>query len=156
VPCGPGDLEIEMARANPRARILCLHAQWNTLLEARRRGREAKADNRYFARGSAILLPVQDQSVAAVWSADGFHRYTAPELAMTQMARVLKPGGFLAGASLVKGGPEYVERLIVMSGQRLPGRRDEARHLQLLAGSGFGEVHAYRDGGYLRVTGMRE
>ena len=154
VPCGMGDVEIDMARANPQARILCLHTQWNTLLEVRRRARAEQVDNLYFARGTAILLPVRSAAADAIWSADGFHRYTLPEMAMTQMARVLRPGGVLAGVSLVKGGSEYYEQLMERSGQRLPGRRDEQKHVNLLKASGFGALTAYRDGAYLRIMGV--
>src|SRR5688572_23281564 len=69
VPSGRGTYELEMARANPRVRILCLSNDWDTLLEVRRRAVAAGLSNMYYAHGLPRLLPLQDGSVAGVWTA---------------------------------------------------------------------------------------
>jgi len=105
VPSGRGTYEIEMARANPRAHILCLSNNWDVLLEARRRATEAGLANLYFIRGIPRLLPVRDSAIGGIWSGTGLHRYPRAERELTQMVRVAKAGAPVAGTSLVRGGP---------------------------------------------------
>jgi uncharacterized protein YbaR (Trm112 family) len=154
-PCGLGGYEIEMARANPQMRLLCLDARWETLLETRRRALEMGMANLYFVRGDLRRLPLQDASIAAVWSAHGFHFYPKPGQAMTQLARAAKPGAWVAGVSLVAGGPPLLDALLRLRAQRVPGWRDEMTHFTLLVGAGLRDLRAVRDGAFVRFTAVR-
>lgn len=154
-PCGSGRHEIEMARANPRARILCVDHRWNALLEARRRALEAGLANVYFARGDLRLLPLQDLSISAVWTAGGLHLFPKPEMAMAQIARAARVNAPVAGVSLVAGGPRLTEALTSLTAGRLPGRRDVTTYFSLLAGAGLRDLRAYRSGGYVSFTSVR-
>jgi SAM-dependent methyltransferase len=155
VPCGMGEYEIEMARAHPQTRLICVDARWNMLLEARRKAYEAGVSNLYFVRGSPTLLPLQDASLTAVWTANALHQYAAPERLLTQIARVAKPGALVAGVSLVAGGPRLREALVELAERQLPGRRDSVTHFTLLHVAGLQDVRAFRDGGYIRFTATR-
>jgi uncharacterized protein YbaR (Trm112 family)/SAM-dependent methyltransferase len=155
VPCGRGDYEIEMARANPRLRLLCLSDRWDDLLEARRRALELGIASLYCVRGDPNLLPVQDAVMGAAWSANGFHLYPKPERMMTQMARVALPGARVAGVSLVGDGPRSSEALVRLAARSLPGRRDVMTHFTLLAAAGFADLRAFRDGAFVRFTAIR-
>lgn len=149
-PCGMGEYEIEMARANPNAHFLCVSSRWDTLLETRRLARRADLANIYFVRGDVTLLPVRGASIEAIWNANGAHLTPAPERALTQLARVAKPNALVAGATLVAGGPPPFDRLIA-----LPGQPDRATHLTLLAASGLRDVRSFRDGAFVRWMGVR-
>jgi SAM-dependent methyltransferase len=149
-PCGLGDYEIEMAWANPAARCLCVSARWEALLETRRRARLAGLTNLYFARGDVTLLPVRGAAMEAIWNFTGAYLTPTPERALTQLARVAKPGAFVAGAALVAGGPPPFDRLIP-----LPGQPDRTTHLTLLAASGLRDVRSFRDGAFVRFMGVR-
>ncbi len=149
-PCGMGDYEIEMARANPGARFLCVSSRWDTLLETRRLARRADLPNVYFARGDVTLLPVRGASMDSIWNANGARLTSAPERALTQLARVAKPNALVAGVSLVAGGPPPFDRLIP-----LPGQPDRATYLTLLAASGLRDVRSFRDGAFVRFRGVR-
>ena len=155
VPCGRGDYEIEMARANPRLRLLCLGERWDDLLETRRRALDLAMANLYCVRGDPNLLPVQDAGVGAVWSANGFHLYPEPERVMTQIARAVQPGARVAGVSLVSDGPRPSEALLRFAARGLPGRRDVMTHFTLLAAAGLIDLRAFRDGAYVRFTAIR-
>jgi len=155
VPCGMGLYEVEMARANPQARILCIDDRWETLLETRRKALEAGLANLYFVRGEAALLPLQDNSIEAIWTANGFHFYPEPERLMTQMARVAKPGALVAGVSLVSDEQRAWEPLLKLTAARLPGRRNIMTHLALLTASGLRDLRAFRDGGFVRFSAVR-
>ncbi|MBI3764742.1 MAG: methyltransferase domain-containing protein [Chloroflexi bacterium] len=155
VPCGTGALEIEMARANPHAKFLCLDGSWEMLLEARRRALEAGLANLYFARGDAELLPLQSGVFDSLWSANGFHVYPHPEQAITELTRVAKPGAIIAGVSLVPGGPPLADTVMRAMSRQLPGLRDVSTHLSLLTAAGLREMHAFRDGATVRFLGTR-
>jgi SAM-dependent methyltransferase len=155
VPCERGDYEVEMARANPQARIVCVDDRWEMLLETRRKAWKAGLSNLYFIRGEAALLPLQDASMEAIWTANGFHRYREPERLMTQLARVAKPGALVAGVSLVNGGRQDLALLSKLTDSYLSGQRNIKTHLALLMASGLHEVHAFRDGGFVRFSAVR-
>lgn len=155
VPAGRGAYEIEMARANPRARVLCVNKEWDTLLEARRRALAAGLTNIYYARGRARLLPVQDHAVAGVWTAGGIDRFAEPEWELTQMVRAARPGALVAGVSLVRGGSPGYDLVLQAAAERLPGARDTVAHHALLQAAGLRDVRLFRDGAFVRFTAIR-
>jgi len=155
VPSGRGMYEIEMARANPRAHVLCLSNNWDVLLEARRGGRAAGVTNLYFARGIPRLLPVRDGTMAGVWSGTGLHRFLRPERELTQMVRVARPGAPVAGLSLARGGLAAYDVALRLGAPYLPGLRPEAAYATLLEAAGLKNVRLFRDGAFVRFTATR-
>ncbi len=155
VPSGRGTYELEMARANPRARILCLSNDWDTLLEVRRRANTAGLSNLFYAHGLPRLLPLQDASVAGVWTAGGLDRVARPERELTQMVRAARRGALVAGVSLVRGGSPGYDMVLQLGARRLPGARPLVAHLALLEAAGLRDVRAFRDGAFVRFTGVR-
>ena len=155
VPSGRGTYELEMARANPRARILCLSNDWDTLLEVRRRAVGAGLGNMFYAHGLPRLLPLQDGSVSGVWTAGVLDRVARPERELTQMVRAAKRGALVAGVSLVLGGSPGYDMILRAGARRLPGARPLLAHLALLEAAGLRDVRAFRDGAFVRFTGVR-
>jgi hypothetical protein len=155
VPAGRGTYEIEMARANPKARVLCVSNNWDVLLEARRCANEAGLTNIYFARGTPRLLPVQDKVIAGLWMSGGLHRYPRPERELTQFLRAARPGAAVAGVSLVFGGPPVRDAILRLSAPYLPGLRDPAAHLALLEAVGLTQLQLARDGAFVRFSGRK-
>ncbi|MCC7360466.1 MAG: hypothetical protein IT317_13370 [Anaerolineales bacterium] len=154
VPAGRGTYEIEMARANPRARVLCLSNKWDVLLEIRRRGRLAGLNNLYYVRGTPRLLPVQDQVIDGLWS-NGLQRYAAPERELTQMVRAVRLNAPVAGVALIDDGAPFTN-LVVQAGRRyLPGLRSTAALTALLLAAGVKDLRTARDGSFLRFSGVR-
>jgi len=155
VPAGRGVYEIEMARANPRAHVLCLNNNWDVLLEVRRRAQAAGLANLYFVRGVASLLPVRDAVISGVWSGTGLHRFLRPERELTQMVRVTRPGATVAGLSLVRGGPAIYDAALRLGASYLPGLRGLTDYNALLQGAGLKNVRLFRDGAFVRFTATR-
>ena len=155
VPSGRGSYEIEMARANPRAHVLCLSNNWDVLLETRRGAQAAGLVNLYFVRGVASLLPVRDRVMSGVWSGTGLHPFLRPERELTQMVRVTRPGAPVAGLSLVRGGPAAYDLALRLGAANLPGLRSLPDYLALLEGAGLKNVRLFRDGGFVRFTAAR-
>ncbi len=154
-PAGRGTYELEMARANPKLRVLCVSNNWDVLLEARRRGNVEGLTNLYFARGTPRLLPVQDQVMAGIWISGGLHRYPRPERELTQFMRAAKAGAAVAGVSLVFGGPPMRDQLLRLSAPYLPGLRDLEAHLALLQAVGLADLRLARDGAFVRFSGVK-
>jgi hypothetical protein len=152
-PAGRGTYELEMAAANPRARILCVSNDWDALLEIRRRALAAGLTNLHYAHGLARLLPVQDDCFGGIWTAGGLDKSRAPERELTQLVRAARPGALVAGVSLVRGAARPYEILLGFAARRLPGIRGSAAHLALLQAAGLGDVRLFRDGGFVRFTG---
>jgi SAM-dependent methyltransferase/uncharacterized protein YbaR (Trm112 family) len=155
VPSGRGTYEVEMARANPRAHVLCLSNNWDVLLEVRRQARAAGLANLYLVRGVASLLPVRDRVVSGVWSGAGLHRFLRPERELTQMVRVTRPGAPVAGLSLVRGGPAVYDLALRLGAAYMPGLRGLADYTALLEAAGLKNARLFRDGAFVRFTATR-
>ncbi len=155
VPSGRGSYEIEMARANPRAHVLCLANNWDVLLEVRRGARAAGLANIYCVRGSPSLLPVRDKTISGVWSGTGLHQFLRPERELTQMVRVTRPGAPVAGLSLVQGGAAAYDLALRVGAAYLPGLHGQAAYTALLQAAGLQNVRLFRDGAFVRFTATR-
>jgi hypothetical protein len=155
VPAGRGTYEIEMARANPKARILCVSNNWDVLLEGRRRGNLEGLKNLYFVRGIPRLLPVQDGVAGGLWISGGLHRYPRPERELTQFLRAARRGAAAAGVSLAFDGPPVRDAILRLSAPYLPGLRDPGDHLALLQAVGLTQLRHARDGAFLRFSGVK-
>ena len=154
VPAGRGTYEIEMARANPRARVLCLSNKWDVLLEIRRRARLAGLNNLYYVRGVPRLLPLQDQVIDGVWTS-GLQRYAAPERELTQMVRAARVNAPLAGVALIDDGAPFTNVVVQLGRRYLPGLRSTAALTALLQAAGVKDLRTARDGSFLRFSGIR-
>ena len=155
VPSGRGTYEIEMARANPRAHVLCLSNNWDVLLEVRRGAQAADLTNLYFARGIPGLPPVRDRVIGGVWSGTGLHRFLRPERELTQMVRVTRPGAPVAGLSLVRGGLPAYDVALRIGRSYLPGLRTLPAYTALLEAAGLQSVRLFPDGAFVRFTAVR-
>ena len=91
VACGTGEFERLILADHPQQRMIGVDLSENMLAIA-----QAKCD-RYshiqFQRASVESLPLSDQSVDLVVSANAFHYFRDPQTALTEMYRVVKPGG---------------------------------------------------------------
>ncbi len=130
-PCGVA-YALELARLNSAARLLCVDAEWNTLLELRRQARSAGLTNLYFARGEVTLLPVRDAALAAVWL-DGTRRWPAAARVLTQAVRAAQTGARVGGVALAASDLD----------------------IALLSASGLREAHYFRHLNAVRFAGVK-
>lgn len=95
---GTADVAMAGARAAPgAARVLGVDFAGAMLAHGAAKVRDAGLGSRLqLARGDAMRLPVADQSVDAVTIAFGIRNVQQPEVACTELLRVLRPGGRLA------------------------------------------------------------
>jgi ubiquinone/menaquinone biosynthesis C-methylase UbiE len=115
--CGPGDDTRELARlVAPGGEAVGLDLSEALLAEARRRNDTTAAT---FVRGSVIELPFEDASFDA-YRAERLHQHLVdPVAALTEAARVLRPGGRIAivdqdwDSILIDADDQALTRLIV-------------------------------------------
>lgn len=96
--CGTGLLTLSLLRVLERpARITALDLSASSLTAARRGRREIVADERHqvgFTQGNVLQLPFADHSFDLVVTS-GALEYVPLEAGMQELARVVRPGGYL-------------------------------------------------------------
>ena len=121
VPCGQGNVTDALARAVPRGRVIGLDLSNNMLRLARRRlERAGLLDRATLLRANAQQLPLEDASVDAISACAGLHLFPDPDGAISEMRRVLRPGGRVAGLVFIRQ-TQPVRRLIQAAVKRVSG-----------------------------------
>ncbi len=119
------------------------------LRRARERASARGLDGIELIESDAAGLPLEDHSADLFLSYWGLHCYADPRAAIEEMARVLKPGGRLVGASFVRG-PSLRQRLLLRPNAGGFGPMcTEAELLQWLARSGLLLTGSGRSGLYM-------
>jgi ubiquinone/menaquinone biosynthesis C-methylase UbiE len=133
--CGTGQLTRRLARRFPGADVIGVDASAGMLAEARAAG----ADGPALVHADALRLPFDPAAFDVVTCTESFHWYPDQAQALTEIRRVLAPGGHLIVVSIatVTGlGDDLVRRLTRATGQ--PVRALPPRRLRALLGrSGF-------------------
>lgn len=121
VPCGQGNVTEALARAVPRGRVIGLDLSNTMLRLARRRlDRAGLLDRATLLRANAQQLPLEDASVDAISACAGLHLFPDPDGAISEMRRVLRPGGRVAGLVFIRQ-TQPVRRLIQAAVKRVSG-----------------------------------
>ena len=87
---GPGFLSIELAKRGFQVRAVDIS---KTFIEIARRNAAAEGVEARFELGNAADLPVEDASVDFVVCRAAFKNFSEPVKALSEMRRVLRPGG---------------------------------------------------------------
>jgi ubiquinone/menaquinone biosynthesis C-methylase UbiE len=87
---GPGFLSIELAK---RGLLVCAVDISKTFVEIAQRNAATESVAAGFELGNASALPVEDASVDFVVCRAAFKNFTEPVKALSEMRRVLRPGG---------------------------------------------------------------
>lgn len=126
--CGTGDVAVAAARAAGRpegggrgspdaVRFVGMDPNGRMLAAAKRRGDRSVA----LLRADLLAIPCADQSVAAVTVAYGFRNVPDAGAALAEVARVLRPGGWLFSLDFFLPEPPWW-RAAFLSYLRLAGR----------------------------------
>jgi ubiquinone/menaquinone biosynthesis C-methylase UbiE len=92
--CGPGYLVLEMARHASGLRVTGIDLSEKMLSDARQAAQQAGlADRVDFRLGNVEEIPFPDQSLDLVISTLSLHHWTNPVKVLSEIDRVLKPGG---------------------------------------------------------------
>ncbi len=111
--CGPAMLLPELARVLPRAHLVGLDPSGAMLDLARRVLDEAREGDYRLLEGKAEDIPMEDGSVDVVVTLKNLHEWEDAPRGMSEVARVLRPGGWLLVRDSNKAYPYWRLRLLV-------------------------------------------
>lgn len=128
VGCGTGTLVLMAQRRHPDATVIGVDGDPTILSIARRKARQAGIDAQ-LDEGMAYALPYADAAFDAVVSTLTFHHLTPDQQqrALTEIRRVLRPGGRLVIADLTRPHNRLM-RLVQHAVSALMRRHGGARH----------------------------
>jgi len=92
---GPGLLPIELNKLLPEARIIGVDASAEMLKIAGKNADEAGISDFETRMGTAEEIPIESNSVDLVVTQSSFHEWENPRKGLSEVFRVLKPGGSL-------------------------------------------------------------
>jgi ubiquinone/menaquinone biosynthesis C-methylase UbiE len=106
IACGPGLLSKELGSRNAAFRVIGIDISPAALSLARKNTRGQK--NISFTKASVYRLPFKDGAFEAVISKDSVHHFDHISKALSEMLRVLKPGGYLYVQDMRRDLPMYL------------------------------------------------
>jgi ubiquinone/menaquinone biosynthesis C-methylase UbiE len=96
VGCGPGSITVGLAAWAPEGSVTAIEPGGDILDTARAAVAEAGADNVTVEAASVYELPYDDDSFDLAYAHQVLQHLTDPVLALTEMQRVVRPGGHVA------------------------------------------------------------
>lgn len=93
--CGSGQLAIRLGRLRRHARLVGVDPSVEMLRIARENASRAGLLNFEARQGSAEEVPIESGSVDLVVSQSSFHEWENPQKGLTEILRILRPGGCL-------------------------------------------------------------
>lgn len=150
VGCGPGSITASLARTSgPDGLALGVDISKPMLARA---VRAAAGPQTGFLRADAQQLPLRDETVDAVVSIAALQLIPDPEAALTEMGRVLRPGGRLAVMVPTAGRVARIWGKLSIAGTHVFGEDELA---DILEGHGFTSVRITNFGSIQWVRGKR-
>jgi ubiquinone/menaquinone biosynthesis C-methylase UbiE len=136
-PCGAGPALRALDPAAP-VRYLAYDLSPSMLRRAQRRAKKRGLDMVEFAQADATDLPLPDGSADLFLSYWGLHCFDAPQAAIGEASRVLKPGGNLVGATFLKWEGSRRQKALIRANTGDFGRvATEEEILAWMASAGF-------------------
>ncbi len=120
-PCGAGPA---LRALHPRSSLRYVAADLSPsmLRRARKRAATRGLSNVEFFEAAATEIPLPPDSADLFLTFWGLHCFDDPQAALTEAARILKPGGRLIGSSFVRGSDALRQRLLIRPGNGDFGR----------------------------------
>ncbi len=142
--CGPGHISAYLARFAPKSKVWAMDISPEMLLHVRENANKAGVSDRVFTtEGDMRWLPFEDNSFDLVVSQYVFHHLPDLDVALSEVDRVLKPGGALLIRDFVRPSAD-LKTSFLMKMAKFVLRVDEEGRKQykesLLAGFKVGEV----------------
>jgi ubiquinone/menaquinone biosynthesis C-methylase UbiE len=129
VPCG-GGVALRALRPDQDVRYLAVDVSEKMLARAQRRAKRRSLGQVEFAVADMRLLPFRDGEADLVLCYSGLHMLEDPEVAVTELARCLKPGAELLGTTFLAEGSRRQRALFELDrrgGNPTPPRREDLR-----------------------------
>lgn len=94
--CGPGSITVDLARKLSDGQVVAIDIASSQVELARRRAADHGASNVEYQVANVYALPFTDSSFDAVFAHAVFQHLDKPAVALSELHRVLKPGGLIA------------------------------------------------------------
>jgi len=147
--CGPGSITAGIAAAVAPGEVVGIDREPSQLELARSTARDHRLDNVTFEQASVYELPFPDDSFDLAFAHALFEHIRAPEEALVEIRRVLRPGSLVALRS-----PDWGGFVVGPASGRLDAAIAAYRDLQVRNG---GDIYVGRKfGPLLRIAGFRE
>ncbi|MGH2904497.1 MAG: class I SAM-dependent methyltransferase [Solirubrobacteraceae bacterium] len=156
VPCG-GGVAFRVLRPGQNVRYVAVDLSEKMLARARRRARARSLSQVEFVVADMTELPFADGEVDLFLSYSGLHMLSAPELAVQEIGRCLKPGGRLHGTTFLAGGSRRARALFGLgglSGHPLPPPREELH--KWLTAAGIADLSIGPQHGFVAFSGRKQ
>ena len=149
VPCG-GGVALRGLRPGQRARYIAVDLSEAMLDRVRHRAADRALQHCETVQADMTALPVEDATADLCLCYSGLHIVNDPEAVIAEIARCLKPGGDLLGATFLLGGSRR-QRFLIKRGKRrgefgVSGTSEDLR--KWLTRTGFTDVSIDRDDGF--------
>lgn len=153
--CGSGRFTRLLAAQLDEPRVLGVDLNPALLQEARQQAERCGLPIVHL-RADAVELPVADRALAAACCFRGLPLWSDPAVALSEVARVLVPGGRFVGLALRPARAPLLRRIEERLSERAAVHLlDEPGLLQLLSEAGFDPLSVERDGLALRFAARR-
>lgn len=103
IPVGTGIYTVQKYAKLKQATIIVVDISMEMLKKAQERYKEDQIDNVLYIHGDVGSLPFVDKSIDFVLSMNGFHSFPNKEIAIIEMARILKTNAKFSGCFYVSG-----------------------------------------------------
>lgn len=139
-PCGAGPA-LRALRPEAAVRYIAADLSPSMIRRTRRRARSRELTSVELVRADATDLPIPTASADLFLSCWGLHCFDDPAAALTEAARVLKPGGRLVGSCFARGTESLRQRLLIRPGSGDFGQVGTRHEVEgWLARAGFSPV----------------
>jgi len=92
---GPGYLSAEVYPLLPQVEMIAIDPSFHVLEIAKKNAEKAGMSHYYVVSGTAEKIPCKPQSCDVVISQSSFHEWKDPKKGLSEIFRVLEPGGFI-------------------------------------------------------------
>jgi SAM-dependent methyltransferase len=155
-PCGAGPA-LRALRPDQDIRYLAVDLSPSMLRRARKRIAQRNLQRVELLPADAARIPVPAKSADLFLSYWGLHCFPDPAAALAEAARIVRPGGRLVGATLVKGGESLRQRLLIRDWRGDFGRVGTAAEVSgWIEDAGFVGVSLRRSGPMLFFAAQRD
>jgi ubiquinone/menaquinone biosynthesis C-methylase UbiE len=156
VPCG-GGLALRGLRPEQEVRYVAVDLSAVMLARARRQAERRGLERVEFVEADVESLPFEDAEFELCITYNGLHCFPDPAAALTEMVRVLRPGGNLRGTTVVNGAGwrhDAIIHAMRQAGTFGPGGT-VGEYRRWLAQAGLSGVEVSRDGAIACLEGLR-
>jgi ubiquinone/menaquinone biosynthesis C-methylase UbiE len=113
IPVGTGVFTVDLHRQiEKNSRVVVADYSAGMLVKAKGRYQARGLENIVYMHADVGRLPIQDASTDVLLTMNGLHAFPDKKKALSEMARVLKPGGRLVGCSYIKGERRFTDMFI--------------------------------------------